>query len=191
MCIEITASIRLIQLDVFTYAGEKMFFYDKDNDGLIRLRSGNLRSPYYYCFKNGWAEPANQMQAVLFQIETQHSQIFLQTRYKLGFHISGISPLDISGSISKFNERIKNYQETLEIGRGRDLLIIPVIFKEQDVQMVGNDDVVVNTFGIPSRGTFLQIYRLAYDYTKESVRKAIDETADIYSKLYPKFVKDE
>lgn len=191
MCIEITASIRLIQLDVFTYAGEKMFFYDKDNDGLIRLRSGNLRSPYYYCFKNGWAEPANQMQAVLFQIETQHSQIFLQTRYKLGFHISGISPLDISGSISKFNERIKNYQETLEIGWGRDLLIIPVIFKEQDVQMVGNDDVVVNTFGIPSRGTFLQIYRLAYDYTKESVRKAIDETADIYSKLYPKFVKDE
>lgn len=191
MCIEITASIRLIQLDVFTYAGEKMFFYDKDNDGLIRLRSGDLRSPYYYCFKNGWAEPANQMQAVLFQIETQHSQIFLQTRYKLGFHISGISPLDISGSISKFNERIKNYQETLEIGRGRDLLIIPVIFKEQDVQMVGNDDVVVNTFGIPSRGTFLQIYRLAYDYTEESVRKAIDETADIYSKLYPKFVKDE
>lgn len=191
MCIEITASIRLIQLDVFTYAGEKMFFYDKDNDGLIRLRSVNLRSPYYYCFKNGWAEPANQMQAVLFQIETQHSQIFLQTRYKLGFHISGISPLDISGSISKFNERIKNYQETLEIGWGRDLLIIPVIFKEQDVQMVGNDDVVVNTFGIPSRGTFLQIYRLAYDYTKESVRKAIDETADIYSKLYPKFVKDE
>ncbi len=191
MCIEISANIRLIQLDVFTYAGEKVFCFDKGDDGLIRFRCESLEPPHYYRFRNGWAEPANNIQTVKFQIETQYSKIFLQTRYKLGFHVSGISSLNISRSVSKFNKRRKNYQEALESEMKRDLIIIPVIFKEQDVQMVGDDDVVVNTFGIPSPGTFLEIYRLAYYYIEESVQKAIDMTADIYSKLYPKFVKDE
>jgi hypothetical protein len=176
MCLEIKNSDYCVLSFDGYYIGYKRFRIAYQNKLAILIPYYSYAEKHYYKFKKTGSllmvEPNNREQNILLFLNIKDGGFYnyetsITKEYKLGYHILQF-PIEKPES---------EYFDIFNIEN--NTAILPVIFADENVQMIG-DGIVVHQFGIPNSNIYFQLCKQYGVFPNKKVKKFLTELFNSY-----------